>query len=339
MRIAAIALVAGVLATPVPGQVFSDDFESSAGWTLNVPTGVNGADPNFWQIDDDEGGVAPPGCAIAGNGNRTLHVASVFCPTCGASYDAGGLCGILFCPETNSRAESPVFSTAGLANLTLSFDYIAQGYALIDNASVWFDAGSGWTVLVPSLKSAMCIGGQGQWTAASIPLPAAVENQASVRIAFNWTNNDDGVGTDPSVAIDNVRVFAPTAGLALVVTAPAENEVFTVPGTSVTGTVNPAAGVTVTVDVNGSEQFTPAVAPDGTFSQTVTLAEGANTITVTADDGRTTPQVVRHVTYVLSPVPTLAEWGVIVAAIFVLLIGAAALGKSFPAAGLRSPTA
>ncbi len=115
---------------------YSQNFAGAHGWTLNVPTGVNGADNNFWVVNDNEGGVAPPGCGVASNGNNTLHITSVFCPTCGAAYDAGGLCGILFCPQTNMRAESPAISTIGGSNLNLEFDYISMGDALLDNASV-----------------------------------------------------------------------------------------------------------------------------------------------------------------------------------------------------------
>jgi hypothetical protein len=90
--------------------VYAEDFDgaSAANWQLNVATGVNGADPNFWKIDDEEGGVLPPGCGVANNGNKTLFVTSVFNPNGGAAYDAGGLCGILFCPQTNAAAVSPV---------------------------------------------------------------------------------------------------------------------------------------------------------------------------------------------------------------------------------------
>ena len=85
----------------------------------------------------------------------------------GAAYDADGLCGILFCPKTNMRAESPVINTTGFSNLTLTFDFISMGDALIDNASVWYNDGLGWTLLAPSIKSVNCLSGQGQWTAAS----------------------------------------------------------------------------------------------------------------------------------------------------------------------------
>jgi gliding motility-associated-like protein len=186
--------------------VYNETFDPAPAWTLNVPTGPNGADNNFWVINDNEGGVLPPGCGVASNGNNTLHITSVFCPTCGAAYDAGGLCGILFCPETNMRAESPLINTTGFNNLTLTFDFISMGDALLDNASVWYNDGLGWNLLAPSIKSVNCISGQGQWTASSFALPASTWNIPNLRIGFNWTNNDDGVGTDPSVAINNVQI-------------------------------------------------------------------------------------------------------------------------------------
>ncbi len=193
-------------ATPSGTILYSQNFEGTHGWTLNVATGAQGADPNFWVVSDGEGGVLPPGCGENSNGNKTLHITSVFNPTGGAAYDAGGLCGFLFCPQSNSRAESPSFSTSGYTNINFSFDYIAGGEGLNDNASVWINTGSGWTQLVASLKSSVCSGGRGQWTHYSMTLPVSAENNPSVKIGFGWVNNDDGIGTDPSVAINNVRV-------------------------------------------------------------------------------------------------------------------------------------
>lgn len=189
-------------------ELYAQDFSGTHEWTLNVSTGTNGADYNFWVVNDNEGGVQPSGCSVGTNGNSTLHVTSVFSPSGGAAYDGGGLCGLLFCPQTNMRAESPVFSSVGFSSLSLSFDFIANGDALIDNASVWINTGAGWTVFEPSLKSTLCGGGQGQWTSYTATLPMAANNNPSVQIGFNWTNNDDGVSTDPSVAVDNVRVVA-----------------------------------------------------------------------------------------------------------------------------------
>jgi len=110
------------------------------------------------------------------------------------------------------RAESPAFSTIGKSNLTLSFNFISNGQGLIDNASVYYNSGTGWTQLVNTIKSPVCGSGQGQWTAFNVALPASCDNNPNVQIGFNWTNNDDGVGTDPSVAVDNILVTSPGTG-------------------------------------------------------------------------------------------------------------------------------
>lgn len=191
--------------------LYSENFEGTHAWTLNVATGINGAHNNFFTVSSNEGGVVPPGCSVTNNGNKTLHVTSVYSPNGGAKYDAGGLCGILYCPQTNMRAESPSFSTIGYATISLSFDFIGNGDGLQDNASLWYNAGSGWNVLASSLKSILCGNGNGQWTNMSLVLPAAAENNPNVKIGFNWTNNDDGVGTDPSFAVNNIVVSSSNA--------------------------------------------------------------------------------------------------------------------------------
>ena len=191
---------------------YIEDFQSGgATWTLNVVTGTEGSDPNFFIISDNEGGVTPPGCGVAGNGDKTLHITSVFNPAGGASYDAGGLCGLLFCPETNRRAESPTINCSGQNGITLSFDFISVGQGLTDNASVWYYDGTTWTVISNSIKSTVCGNGQGQWTSTSLNLPASANNNPSVKIAFRWVNNDDGVGTDPSLAINNIKLNSTVA--------------------------------------------------------------------------------------------------------------------------------
>src|SRR3989338_4921738 len=108
--------------------IYSEDFETGASsWTLSNVVAPQGADPNFFTVSDNEGGVAPGGCGLACNGDNTLHITSVFNPAGGAAYDAGGLCGFLFCPETHVRAQSGLINTSGYTNLTLSFDYTADG--------------------------------------------------------------------------------------------------------------------------------------------------------------------------------------------------------------------
>ena len=188
--------------------LYRQDFSGVHNWTLNVNTGTNSATPQTWTVNAQEGGVLPPGCGVANNANNTLHITctSLFCGTfiTGAVYNAT--------QQTNRRAESPVFSTVGYTGLTLRFNYISLGDGLLDNASVLYNDGSGWQVLNPSIKSPVCGSGQGQWTAFSATLPPSCNNNPNVRIGFNWTNNNDNAGTDPSIAVDNIIITSPGTG-------------------------------------------------------------------------------------------------------------------------------
>lgn len=191
--------------------VWQENFNTAANWNLSFPTGINAANANFWVINDNEGGVTPPGCGVANNGNNTLHITSQIFPNSGAAYNAGGLCPFI-CVTTNVMAHTNNISTVGYSNLTLSFDFISNGQGLLDNLSLLYNDGSGWTVLDPSLKSQVCFNGQGQWTNYSIALPASCDNIPNLQIGFNWTNNDDGIGSDPSAAIDNIVITSASGG-------------------------------------------------------------------------------------------------------------------------------
>ncbi len=283
--------------------VHSEDFDGAATWTINTSTGVNGADNNFWAINDNEGGVASGSCGTSGNGNNTLHVTSVFNPPGGAAYDAGGLCGILFCPETNMRSESGDISTVGFSNMTLSFDFIGNGDGLTDNASLLISTNGGVTfnTLTPTLKSLSCGSGQGLWETRSVALPAVTENINNLRIAFNWTNNDDGVGTDPSFAVDNIRITVASTGTPCPVTATITVGNVQGPSISNTGSTPETCGqmdgtATVTV-INGTAPYNfnwvnnsaPAVSVSSTNPATG-LTAGIYTVTVTNMDG-TCPEI------------------------------------------------
>lgn len=192
--------------------IFTENFNTGAGWSLNVVTGAEGADANFFQIDDDEGGGitpnlgAPTSCGVAVNGNNTLHVTSVFNPAGGAAYDAGGLCGLLFCPQADRRCESPVINCSGQTNIQVNFNYIENGQTTFDNATLWYFDGASWSQVDDMPKTLTGCSGQGLWTTRSITLPASANNNPNVRIAFRWVNNDDGAGTDPSFAVDDITI-------------------------------------------------------------------------------------------------------------------------------------
>ncbi len=189
------------------GSFWTENFNTGgAGWTLNVVTGAEGADPNFFVINDNETGITPPGCGLAGGGDPSLHITSVFNPAGGAAYDAGGLCGFLFCPLTNRRTESPTINCTGYSTISVNFDYLEGGSGTSDDATLWYFDGVSWAQIDNMLKTAVCGSGQGQWTQRTVALPASANNNPLVKIAFRWVNNDDGAGSDPSFAIDDVSL-------------------------------------------------------------------------------------------------------------------------------------
>jgi PGF-pre-PGF domain-containing protein len=86
----------------------------------------------------------------------------------------------------------------------------------------------------------------------------------------------------------------------LIVAQPLENATVAASSITVSGTATDASGISsVTVNGNGVE-----VAPDGAFSASLALAEGANTITVVATDkSMNAATITRTVTYTPSSVP------------------------------------
>ncbi|HHG85744.1 MAG TPA: T9SS type A sorting domain-containing protein [Bacteroidetes bacterium] len=211
--------------------IFVEDFDGNGGagsnWVtapLNQNTGTNGANANLWYISDQENGNLPPNCGSAGGGNLTLHLSSSTVGDLGAAYDTGcepgcAICDILpaFCSytSTDKRSQSQNISSVGFANLTLTFDYIENGQGVTDNAIVEFstDGGATWAMLIDPPKTALGCAPQGMWTAFSVPLPASCNNIPNLRIAFRWQNDGDGVGTDPSFAVNNIQISPPSTPL------------------------------------------------------------------------------------------------------------------------------
>lgn len=217
---------------PLHAQVFwTENFSTGTGWNLNVVMGAEGSDPNFFTMSAAEGGGitpnlgAPSSCGVANNGNNTLHVTSVWNPSGGASYDAGGLCGLLTCPLTNRRAESPIINCSGKSNMTLSFNMIHNGQGTLDNAVLWLTSnGFSTQVPVPAIpKTLTGCGGQGLWTSHTVSVPASFNNSSTFQFAIQWVNNDDGVGTDPSFAIDDITLSSSTVLNTITCSSPANS--------------------------------------------------------------------------------------------------------------------
>jgi hypothetical protein len=196
-------------------------------WTIT--NGANGTAPNEWFVSGAECGNANGSCGSAcGAVDPSLHIGNVAtstlscsaCPTgdCGAAYDAnssGGLACIL-CPATcnntittNKRIESPTINCTGKSNVTVKFNYIENGSGTNDNASLYYFDGVTWSLVVDMPKTAVgnCGGSQHCWTPYIATLPASAANNPNVKIGFLWVNNADGVGGDPSFAVDDIQVF------------------------------------------------------------------------------------------------------------------------------------
>lgn len=205
------------------GQL-ANGFNSANGLWNVTQTGVNDPEANVWFVSATEAGMGTGNCGDGCLGtpaltDRTLHIGNEAIAAIGlaadngAAYNAGGFCGSGICVITEKRAESPVINCTGESNITLSFEYIENGQGLSDNAEVWYFDGAAWAFLGDMNKTALCGGGQGEWDTYTVNLPASADNNPAVQVGFLWYNNDDGNGTDPSIAIDNIQLESISAAV------------------------------------------------------------------------------------------------------------------------------
>lgn len=205
------------------GQL-AHEFVSENGTWIVVDTGTNQGDANTFYVSATEqigGNGCGTGCNADGPNNRTLHVSNVLIsffgvplvqPDGGALYYADA--------TTNRRVESPAIDCSGQENIVMTFDYIEFGQGSLDNATLWYFDGVEWSLLDDMPKTSCCGGpcnsfNQGNFTEYSVDLPESANNNPNVRFAFNWTNNNDGQGSDPSFAVDNIAFTGASQGTAL----------------------------------------------------------------------------------------------------------------------------
>lgn len=193
-------------------------------WTI-ASTGTNDPYANTFYVGAQEAGnpIGMCGTGCAGTIDATLHLGNVAIPAAslaadnGASYSSGGVCASFsICVITNTRAESPIINCTGKSSITISFGYMENGSTTLDDATLWYsaDGGTTWTLLDNMGKTLFgTCSPQGMWTAYSFALPTSANNNPSVKIGFNWTNNDDGVGTDPSFAVDDITLSSLSVGI------------------------------------------------------------------------------------------------------------------------------
>lgn len=117
--------------------------------------------------------------------------------------------------------------------------------------------------------------------------PSSALADGNHTIKFDASDNDGNAATQKSVTF-KVDTVPPT----LSVTAPTEGLVTNKSACTVSGSTNDetSSPVTVTVKLNSGSAENVTVNADGTFSKALTLAQGTNTIVITARDaaGKTT---------------------------------------------------
>ena len=111
--------------------------------------------------------------------------------------------------------------------------------------------------------------------------PAAALADGAHTVTIDCKDNDGNAATQKSTSY-TIDTVPPT----LNVTSPAEGLVTATSSVTVAGTTNDATSspVTITISLNGEDQGAVTVGANGSFSKTITLAEGSNTIIVKAKD-------------------------------------------------------
>lgn len=111
--------------------------------------------------------------------------------------------------------------------------------------------------------------------------PASALSDGSHTVTVNVSDHDGNAATEKSTSY-TVDTVPPT----LNITSPTEGLITAAASLTVAGTTNDATSSPVTVDItlNGTDQGAVTVGSSGGFTKSVTLAEGSNTLVITATD-------------------------------------------------------
>ncbi len=140
----------------------------------------------------------------------------------------------------------------------------------VNSSTIGITIDSGSKITDGITKTAITGGYQCSYT------PSTALSDGSHTVKINASDNDGNAATQVSVQF-KIDTVPPT----LTVSAPADKYITNNKSLIVSGTTNDATSSPVVVKVNGTAV---TVASNGTFSTTVTLTEGSNTITVVATD-------------------------------------------------------
>jgi Secretion system C-terminal sorting domain len=246
--------------------LFEDDFEGgSTNWTNT------GSGDNAWIINNVffGGGFVTdtpnqPGAITGGPTSTYMHIMSgLGCSilgACNANFDTGS-------PSDQNAAMGGV-STVGMTGVTVEFWYLCAGFTGISYGNLQYstDGGSSW--ITQATYSSIAT-----WTLES-QTNALWDNQADLRIRFNWING--GFGNDPAFAVDQISIVGTSGG-------GGSNSISTVDdvspamwctGTTTSGTVNFVATGTYTAGNIYTAQISDAA---GSFASPVSIGTLAST--------------------------------------------------------------
>lgn len=222
-----LLMMISVLPLALDAQVYSEDFgnasvctdidtvpdvsaTANSNWRI-ILDNVNSLDTtNRWFISARESFTGINNCSDGCNGtgslNNTLHLSTnTVSIDPGATYENDSITDIyVYVPILNA--------TTTTGDLRVEFDYLHGGNAndsgefvvTIGNTNAQLTAPP-YRWQLPTTVTAACPGGE--WRHYVAYIPAAVNTQTEANFGFHWVNNDDGVGSNPSIAIDNFEIY------------------------------------------------------------------------------------------------------------------------------------
>lgn len=176
-------------------------------------------------------------------------------------------------------------------NPVAAFTYPTAGATIINNtpevAFTFTDSGSGINSGNCNIKidsgnevSVTPTGSGTSYTGTYTPDTALSDGSHTIEVyAYDYDGNKSNVAS--------VTFTIDTTPPTLIITSPADDLITNVTSGTLEGTTNDVTSspVTVTATLNGSDIGLITVAVDGTFSKSITYADGTNTLIVTATDG------------------------------------------------------